>query len=27
VNDAAHIQRLARLEGLTGHANSVAVRI
>jgi histidinol dehydrogenase len=25
-NDAAHIQRLARLEGLTGHANSVAVR-
>jgi len=26
LNDAAHIQRLARLEGLTGHANSVAVR-
>ena len=25
-NDAAHIQRLARLEGLSGHANSVAVR-
>jgi len=25
-NDAAHIQRLARLEGLGGHANSVAVR-
>jgi len=27
IGDAAHIQRLARLEGLTGHANSVAVRI
>jgi histidinol dehydrogenase len=26
LHDAAHIQRLARLEGLSGHANSVAVR-
>ncbi|MDR3089889.1 MAG: histidinol dehydrogenase [Desulfobulbaceae bacterium] len=26
MNDAVHIQRLAGLEGLTGHANSVAVR-
>ncbi|PIE56722.1 MAG: histidinol dehydrogenase [Desulfobulbus propionicus] len=27
VNDAAHIQGLARLEGLTAHANSVTVRV
>ncbi len=27
LNDAEHIQRLANLEGLTGHANSVAVRV
>lgn len=26
LNDSDHIQRLARLEGLTGHANSVAIR-
>lgn len=26
-NDAEHIQRLARLEGLTAHANSIAVRV
>ncbi|CAG36011.1 histidinol dehydrogenase [Desulfotalea psychrophila] len=26
-NDAEHIQRLANLEGLTAHANSVAVRV
>ena len=26
-NDAEHIQRLAQLEGLTGHANSVAIRV
>jgi histidinol dehydrogenase len=27
LNDAEHIQRLANLEGLGAHANSVAVRI
>jgi len=27
LNDAEHIQRLAKLEGLSAHANSVAVRI
>ncbi len=27
VNDADHIRRLARLEGLTAHANSVSVRL
>ena len=26
-NDAEHIQRLAELEGLTAHANSVAIRV